>query len=130
MDVVAADGDWLQVTVAGWQQQGVEASATAREGQRILVATLDPAAAAKMSRDKTEKDAGTGLTWTQGRLTAGVSKADLNPSLPAVWAYAGGLYGASCGTCHAAHPTEAYLANQWIGNLKAMKRFTSLDDRQ
>ena len=130
MDVVAADGDWLQVTVAGWQQQGVEASATAREGQRILVATLDPAAAAKMSRDKTEKDAGTGLTWSQGSLTAWVSKADLNPSLPAVWAYAGGLYGASCGTCHAAHPTEAYLANQWIGNLKAMKRFTSLDDRQ
>ena len=130
VEVVAADGDWLQVKVGGWQQQGAEASVTTLEGQRILVATLDPAAAAKMSRDATAKDAGTGLVWSQGSLMAWVSKTDFNPSLPAVWTYASGLYGASCGTCHAAHPTEAYLANQWIGNLKAMKRFTSLDDGQ
>lgn len=130
VQVIAADGDWLQVKVSGWQQQGAEASVTTLEGQRILVATLDPAAMAKMSREKTVKDAGTGLTWFEGSLTGWVSKSDLNPSLPAIWTYAGTMYGATCGTCHAAHPTDAYLANQWIGNLKAMKRFTSLDDGQ
>lgn len=130
VEVVAADGGWLQVKIKGWQQQGAEASLTALEGQRILVATLGPAAVAKPSRDKTVKDASTGLTWFEGTLTAWVAKTDLNPSLPAIWTYASTLYGGSCGTCHSAHPTEAYLANQWIGNLKAMKRFTSLDDGQ
>ena len=130
VQVLATDGDWLQVTVDGWQQDGADASLVKLEGQRILVATLDPMAAAAVVRAQTVRDAATGLIWFQGSLTAWIARTDLNPSLPAVWTYTGALYNSSCGTCHALHPADAYLANQWIGNLKAMKRFTALDDGQ
>ena len=40
------------------------------------------------------------------------------------------MYNASCGLCHSLPPTGNYLANQWIGNLNAMKRNISLDDEQ
>jgi mono/diheme cytochrome c family protein len=130
VEVLGQDGEWLHVKIDGWQQQTADASLTTLEGQRILVATLDPAALARMSHGEPVKDAGTGLMWAQGSLTRWVSKTDMNPSLVALWTYAGGLYGSTCSSCHSLHPADSYLANQWIGNLKAMKRFTSLDDGQ
>ena len=48
----------------------------------------------------------------------------------AVSAFGAEMYNASCGLCHAAPQTGHYLANQWIGNLNAMKRFVALDDEQ
>ena len=44
--------------------------------------------------------------------------------------YGAEMYNASCGLCHSLPPTENYLANQWIGNLNAMKRNITLDDEQ
>lgn len=130
VDVLAQDGDWLQVRIGGWQQEGAEASLYALQGKRIMVATLNQAMVATAARGQTVTDAATGLTWHEGSVTAWVPKTGLNPSLPAVWTYTATLYNTSCGTCHALHPADSYLANQWIGNLKAMKRFTSLDDGQ
>lgn len=130
LTVVAHDGDWLQVRIDGWQQDGSPAAFYALEGQRILVAALGPAAVAKVKRDKGVEDASTQLTWFQGSLTVWISKTDLNPSSAKIWAYGDQLYSTSCGACHALHPTNEYLANQWVGNLKAMKRFAALSDGQ
>ena len=130
LDIVGQDGDWLQVRIAGWRQGGSAAALYALEGQRILVATLDPAAVSAVAAGPETVDPATKLAWSTGTLTAWVSKTGLNPDLPTVWAYSGDLYNTSCGSCHALHPANAYLANQWIGNLKAMKRFTALDDGQ
>jgi mono/diheme cytochrome c family protein len=129
LEVVARDGEWLQVKIDGWQQEGSSAL-YALQGQRILVAALNPSAIARFTRSKTVKDPATGLTWFQGSLTAWVSSADLNPDIHAIWSYSSNLYNASCGTCHSLHATSDYLANQWIGSLQAMKRFTALDDGQ
>lgn len=128
--VVARDGDWLQVRVDGWQQDGSPAALYALKGQRILVAALGPAAVAKVKRDKAVEDTATKLKWFQGSLTVWISEKSLNPDIAKIWAYSGELYTTSCGACHAPHPTDSFLANQWIGSLKAMKRFAGLDDGQ
>ena len=128
--VLAHDGDWLQVRVDGWQQDGSAAALYALEGQRILVAALSPAAAAKLVRQPGVQDAATKLTWFPASLTVWIGKNDLNPDVATLWAYSSNLYNTTCGACHAPHPSDGYLANQWIGSLSAMKLYTSLDDGQ
>ena len=130
LETVARQPGLLQVRVEGWQQEGSPAAIYALEGQRILVAALTPAAVAKVIRERTVLDPATKITWYQVSLTGWISDADLTPDIQKVWDYGSALYGTSCGTCHAPHPADGYLANQWIGNLKAMKRFTALDDGQ
>jgi mono/diheme cytochrome c family protein len=128
--VVARDGDWLQVRVDGWQQDESPAAFYALEGQRILVAALGQAAVAKVTRQPAVEDAATKLKWFQGSVTVWITKDGLNPDIGKIWNYSSNLYATSCGTCHATHPTDSYLANQWIGSLSAMKRFAALDDGQ
>jgi hypothetical protein len=100
------------------------------QGQRILVAALGPAMMPKVTRGTGVQDAATKLTWFPGSFTAWISKDDLNPEVAKIWAYSGQLYSASCGSCHALHPANEYLTNQWLGSLATMKRFTALDDGQ
>jgi hypothetical protein len=128
--VVARDGDWLQVRVDGWQQDGSPAAFYALKGQRILVAALGSTAVTKVTRQQGVEDAATKLTWFQGNFTVWISKEGLNPDIGRIWDYSSNIYATSCGSCHAPHPTDSYLANQWIGSLTAMKRFTALDDGQ
>ena len=128
--VVARDGDSLQVRIDGWQQAGSESALYALQGQRILQALLSPAAVAKVSRASTAHDADTNLDWYFGSLTVWISKDALSTDLAPLQHYASELHAASCATCHALQPAQTYLANQWVGNLAAMKRFTSLDDGQ
>jgi mono/diheme cytochrome c family protein len=130
LTVLSRQPGLLQVRVDGWQQEDTPAAIYALQGQRILVAALTPGAAAKVTRKRTVRDAATKITWYQVALTAWVASSDLNPNLQKVWDYSSALYGTTCGTCHAPHPADDYLANQWIGNLNAMKRFTALDDGQ
>lgn len=130
LEVIARDGDWLKVKVEGWRQDGSPAALYALEGKRILVAALTSAAVAKVESGKKVEDIATKLSWSQGSLTVWVANKNLNPDIAKVWAYSSKLYDTSCGACHAPHPTDSYLANQWIGSLKAMKRFAGLDDAQ
>ncbi len=130
LTVVARSGDLLQVRIDGWQQAGSDAVIYAAKGQRILMAVLDTAAVAKVKRDKGVEDAATKLTWSPASVTMWITKDGLNPDIAKVWDYSGRLYAATCGACHAPHPADSYLANQWIGSLFAMKRFSGLDDGQ
>ena len=95
-----------------------------------MVAALGPTAVTKVVRQPGVEDPATKLKWFQGSLTVWISKEGLNPDISKVWDYSSNLYATSCGSCHAPHPTDSYLANQWIGSLKAMQRFTALDDGQ
>ena len=130
LTVVARDGDWLQVRMDGWQQDGSAAAFYALEGQRILMAALDTAAIAKVTHQKAVVDTATKLTWLPSSLTVWISKTGLNPDVAKIWAYSSQLYSGSCGTCHALHPADQFLANQWSGSLATMRRFTALDDGQ
>lgn len=128
MTVLARDGAFLQVRIDGWQQKGSEAAFYALQGQRIQVAALSPAAVSKVTNGRTVEDPATKLTWLEGSITAWVADDDLSPDLAKIWGATHVLYAASCGTCHSLHPTDGILANQWIGSLSTMKRFTSLKD--
>jgi len=130
LTVAAREGDMVQVRIDGWQQEGSDSAFYALQGQRILQAVLSPAAVAKVVRHKTVHDSETNLDWHQASLTAWVKQDGLNTDLAQLWNYSRELHSASCATCHALQPANSFLANQWIGSLGAMKRFTSLDDDQ
>jgi mono/diheme cytochrome c family protein len=130
LTVLAHEGDWLQVRIDGWQQAGSPAAMYALQKQRILVAALSPAAVAKVTHKPGIVDPATKLTWIPSSLTVWIGTAGLNPDIGKVWTYSSQLYGDSCATCHALQPAGGFLANQWIGNLAAMKRFAALDDGQ
>jgi len=130
LTVVARDGDWLQVRVDGWQQDGSPAAFYALKGQRILVAMLGPPAVAKVTRQQGLEDAATKLMWFPGSITVWITKESLNPDIDKIWDYSSNLYVRSCGACHAPPPADSQPANRWIGSMSSMKRFTSLDDAQ
>lgn len=130
LKVLATDGPWLRVEVAGWQQQGAQRVIYALQGRRILEAALTPAAVAKLAAGDSVTDADTGQNWARVTLTGWVRNAGLAASLGALWDYGGEMFNASCGACHALPETGQYLANQWIGNLNAMRSRTALDDEQ
>jgi len=130
LTVVARQGDRLQVRVEGWQQDGSESAMYAMKGQRIMQAVLSPEAIAQVKRGKTERDDTTGQDWHASTLTVWIPAAGLSADLAQLWKHSDETYRQSCASCHALPHSEEYLANQWIGTLGAMKRYTSLDDAE
>jgi mono/diheme cytochrome c family protein len=130
LNVLARSGGMIQVRIDGWQQDGSDSALYALQGQRIVQAVLTPAAIARIVRSKSVHDPLSNLDWHPSSLTAWVDAQGLNSGLPALWAYGSGLYGDTCAACHALPLSGAYLSNQWVGVLGAMKRYASLDDDQ
>ncbi|WP_218940082.1 pentaheme c-type cytochrome TorC [Denitrobaculum tricleocarpae] len=130
LDVIERKGDLLKVRLDGWQQDGVERVVYALRGQRIFSATLSKAAIESVQRHQTEIDENTELTWHRVSVEAWTPKADLISDVNVLWEYGAEMYNASCSTCHTLSSPDHLLANQWIGNLKAMSRFISLDKEQ
>ena len=128
--VLAVEGDWLQVEVGGWQQQGAERMIYTDQGKRIFAAALGPPAVEKVQQGEGVTDKDTDQVWSPATLTAWVGKDGLVTDQKKLWAYGEEMYGAACGSCHAAHPTTHYLANQWIGSVTAMAKRTSLNDEE
>jgi mono/diheme cytochrome c family protein len=128
--VLSRSSGMIQIRIDGWQPEGSDTALYALQGQRIVQAVLTPAAAARVVRGKTVHDPLSNLDWHPASLTAWVDSEGLNPGLPALWTYAASLYGDTCAACHALPLSGAYLSNQWVGVLGAMKRYASLDDDQ
>jgi len=128
--VLGRSGGMLQVRIDGWQQDGSDSALYALRGQRIVQAVLTPAAIARIVRGKTVHDPLSNLDWHPSSLTSWVDAQALNAELPALWTYTAGLYGDTCAACHALPQPGAYLTNQWVGVLGAMKRYAPLDDDQ
>ena len=130
VEVLARDGAFLKVKISGWQQEGAERILYARQGKRIFVAALGSDTVEKVEHGKTMVDPDTEQTWTEASLTAWTSSDMMVTDAAKLESYGAEMFNASCGLCHAAPQTGHYLANQWIGNLNAMKRFVALDDEQ
>jgi trimethylamine-N-oxide reductase cytochrome c-type subunit TorC len=128
--VLKAEGDWLQVEIGGWQQQGAERMIYALQGRRIFAAALGAPAVEAVKQGDAMTDKDTDQVWSPATLTAWIGKDDLTPDAAKLWAYGEEMYGAACGTCHSPTPTTHYLANQWIGTLNSMRQRVSLDDEQ
>lgn len=128
--VLERDGELLKVRLDGWQQDKVDRVVYAMRGQRIFSAVLGKKAVANVVREKTEIDPDTELTWHKVHLDVWISNEHLVPDREKLWDYGAEMYNASCGVCHSLPPAGHSLANQWIGILKAMKRFIVLDKEQ
>ncbi|WP_371225043.1 pentaheme c-type cytochrome TorC [Roseovarius sp. 2305UL8-3] len=130
LKVVDRDNGMLKVAVEGWQQDGVEQVVYALRGQRIFEATVKKSAIDIIETHGTETDENTDLVWHQVSLEGWVAPGTLLEDDEEIWAYTKEMYGASCGMCHSKPDPGHTLANQWIGVLKSMKRFITLDKEE
>jgi mono/diheme cytochrome c family protein len=119
----------VQVRLEGWQVDGVPSAIYGMQGQRMMVGVLDDAAIAKLERGA-KVTASSGPAWSPVSLTFWVDNTGLNTGLADMWNYSSSLFNSSCGTCHSLPEPHHYLANQWSGNLGAMRRYTSLTGDQ
>lgn len=128
--VLERDGDLVKVRIDGWQQDQVDRLIYALQGHRIFSATLGKSIVDHVQRLETMVDPDTELTWHRVSMEAWVANESLIADQAKLWEYGAEMYNASCGTCHSLPPADHYLANQWLGTLKAMKRFMVLDKEQ
>lgn len=123
-------GDALKVRLEGWQQDGADRVIYARMGRRIFEAALAPAAIDQIERLETLLDEETDLTWHRVSIELWVPAGGMIAELDRLWAYGREMHVASCSTCHSLHEADGHLANQWIGVVKAMERFITLDKEE
>lgn len=120
----------LRVRASGWQQDGVGRIVYARMGHRIFEATLKPAMTDAIKVASTETDPGTDLVWHKVSFEAWIAPGHVVGDVEEIWDYSREMYTAACATCHSKPDPGHHLANQWIGIMKAMQRFVSLDKEE
>ncbi|QUS40085.1 c-type cytochrome [Tardiphaga alba] len=121
-------GDRIKVRLDGWQPEGVTSVVYAARGKRIVAAVLDEDAIAKVERGAFETDKDSGARWAQVKASIWIDSAGLNVKQENLWQFSSNLLSSSCSTCHSLNTPEHFTANQWIGTLGAMRRYTSLSN--
>ncbi|TCP38597.1 MULTISPECIES: c-type cytochrome [Rhodovulum] len=125
--VVEEGGDLLRVRLDGWQLVGAEAVLYAKQGQRIMQAVLGEPAIAALETGETVTDPDTGQDWVSVSLEGWVDKTGMLVDGDALWSFTAQMFNSACAACHSPPEADHFLANQWIGTLGSMKRFTSLE---
>lgn len=120
----------LKVRLNGWQIDGAQAVVYALQGQRIMLAVFGDKAIAASRRGEAVVDKATDQIWYPVSIELWTDNTGLNKTKNEMWVYSADIFNKSCGVCHALPEKEHYLANQWIGNLNAMRRYTSLTPDQ
>lgn len=126
--VLARQGDKLQVEIAGWQPEDAPSVIYQAKGQRVIVAALGDDAVAATRRGESEIDPKTDQVWRPVTLQAWTDAGQLNLNQEALWSFSEEAYQTACSSCHSLSDEDHYTANQWIGTLSSMKRFTSFSD--
>jgi trimethylamine-N-oxide reductase cytochrome c-type subunit TorC len=130
VEILDAGRDALQVRIRGWQQEGAERVIYALQGRRIFTAALRPEVAETASVLETMTDPDTEQVWKRVEIDLWMAPGDLVPEIEPVWDYGAEMFNASCSVCHSLHDPGEHLANQWIGLIKGMERFITLDREQ
>ena len=130
LEILERQRDAVKVRLDGWQQDGAERVIYARMGHRIFEAALTPTAIEQIERHETHLDEDTELTWHRVSLDLWVAPDGMIDDADRLWAYGEEMHVASCSVCHTLHEADGHLANQWIGVLKAMERFITLDKEE
>ncbi|MBL3586072.1 c-type cytochrome [Rhodovulum sulfidophilum] len=129
-EVTARDGDKVQLTLRGWQMEDAPTVLYQAKGQRVMMAVFDDAAAAAVTRGAPEVAAATGQSWVPAEIALWSDAGGMNTDRGAVWEYGQDTFQKACAACHVLPQKTHFTANQWIGTLKAMRRFTSFSDDQ
>lgn len=130
LEVLDRQGDAMRVRLEGWQQDGADRVIYAEMGHRIFEAALAPAAIERIDRLETFLDEDTELTWHRVAIELWVAPDGMIAEPERLWEYGEQMHVASCSTCHSLHEADEHLANQWIGIVKSMERFITLDKEE
>ena len=130
LTILENDGSWLRVRTEGWRQDGVNALIYALQGKRIFAVVLDKPAREKPIVHSTMTDSNTDQIWHNVSFETWIKTVNIVTSLAVLWDYGSEMHGASCGCCHSLPPANHFLANQWIGGLKDMKRYINLEKEE
>jgi len=122
LTVLDNNGSWLKVRVEGWQQDDIDAMIYELQGKRIFAVALDKQARGKPVIHRTMFDPDTEQTWHKVSYDTWVTNENMLQNEQKLWDYGKELHGSTCGACHMAIPARHFLANQWIGVMKDMKR--------
>lgn len=128
VQVVERQDDRLKLAIDGWQPENAPSVIYQDKGQRVLVAALGESATAAAEQGEAETDADTDQVWHPISLTAWTDASELNLEQQALWSYSEKTYQSTCSSCHTLPKKDHYTANQWIGTLKSMERFTTFSD--
>ena len=120
--VLDNNGGWLKVRVEGWQQDEVDSMIYEVQGKRIFSVALESGGRGKPVVHSTMLDTDTEQTWHKVSYETWVTNKNMLEDKTMLWDYGEKLHSGTCGACHMAVPAENYLANQWIGIMKDMKR--------
>ncbi len=126
--VLQRTGDWVEVRIEGWQQDGVAPLVYALAGRRILTATLEPLAQPSVTRHQSVVAPDTEQVWHQVSLVGWVKGRDLVSESAGFWSYAAELHAATCSICHPLPAPSRFPANNWTAYLKAMRRNIGLSE--
>ena len=100
------------------------------QGKRIFSAALGKNIRGDVQRSETMIDPDTEQTWHKVSLECWVKAKDMVNDRERLWTYGSEMLTSACSTCHSATPASHFKANQWIGNLKAMKHNISLSKEE
>lgn len=128
--VLAIQGDFVKVLVAGWLRQDTPLILYARQGKRITMAALTQSAQARLRTGTLVEDVDSGQNWSEANLEAWLPGGALTGDAQPLWAYAERVYQDNCTLCHARRSPQAYSANDWIGQINSMRRLTPLTDAE
>jgi trimethylamine-N-oxide reductase cytochrome c-type subunit TorC len=129
LNILKKKGNWLNVRIDGWRQDGVEGMIYELQGKRIFSVALGKGARSKPITKTTMVDPDTEQTWHQVSYETWVTTSGMVQDLDKLWGYGEKLRTATCGTCHRPSPPGHFLANQWIGAMKDMKRYIKKLDK-
>lgn len=126
--VTAKSDDKLQLEIEGWQPETSKSVIYQAKGQRVIMAALGDKAIAATERGDAETDPKTDQVWMPVTLKVWTDANELNLDQEELWTYSMDAYQTSCSSCHTLPDKDHYTANQWVGTLNSMKRFTTFND--
>ena len=124
--VLGVEGDLLQVEVAGWHREELPSTLYQRLGKRIPAAKLSEAAAEKVEAVETVADPDTDQPWVRARIVGWTPTGHFAARIEPLWNLGARINDDNCSICHATRLPDSAKANEWIGHINAMKRFTRL----
>ncbi|WP_311944448.1 c-type cytochrome [Halomonas piscis] len=128
LEVLDRENNRLKFEIKGWQPENSPTVIYQEKGQRVIMAALGDQAIEATQRGESETDPDTDQVWRPVTLEAWSRADEVNLDLDELWSYSKNAYETSCSSCHTLPDKEHYTANQWIGTLKSMKRFTTFND--
>ncbi|PSM52189.1 molybdopterin-containing oxidoreductase II, DMSO/TMAO/BSO reductase family, monoheme c-type cytochrome [Campylobacter blaseri] len=123
VEILNKEGDFLQVKIKGYVQNGKEQALYFTKGKRILNAAFRKNSNVRREMIKDDKE------WAEVSVITYVKNENFHKDLESMMQRANELFTANCSTCHQLHGINEYNANQWPSVFKSMVDRTAIDKK-